>query len=42
MTAHRHIEVAGFDVFYRETGDAARPSVLLLHAFPPPRTCSGG
>ena len=34
MTPHRYIEVAGFDVFYREAGDADRPSVLLLHGFP--------
>jgi pimeloyl-ACP methyl ester carboxylesterase len=34
MTAHRHIDVAGLDVFYREAGDPDRPSVLLLHGFP--------
>jgi pimeloyl-ACP methyl ester carboxylesterase len=33
MTAHRHIDVAGVDVFYRETGDPDKPSVLL-HGFP--------
>ncbi len=28
------IDVDGLSVFYRETGDPARPAVLLLHGFP--------
>ena len=26
--------VKGFKIFYREAGDAAKPTVLLLHGFP--------
>ena len=32
--AHRTIDIDGVDVFYREAGDPARPTVLLLHGFP--------
>lgn len=36
MTAivNRHVDVDGFDVFYREAGKADAPVVLLLHGFP--------
>lgn len=33
-TYHRTTEVAGRTVFYREAGDPAAPTVLLLHGFP--------
>lgn len=32
--AHRHIDVDGFNVFYREAGPAGAPKLLLLHGFP--------
>lgn len=32
--AHRHIDVDGFNVFYREAGPADAPNLLLLHGFP--------
>ncbi len=32
--AHRSIEIDGVSVFYREAGDVAKPTVLLLHGFP--------
>ncbi len=31
---HRTVEVDGLEIFYREAGDPARPTVLLLHGFP--------
>jgi pimeloyl-ACP methyl ester carboxylesterase len=31
---HRTVEVDGLDIFYREAGDEADPTVLLLHGFP--------
>ncbi|MEU8136180.1 alpha/beta fold hydrolase [Streptodolium elevatio] len=31
---HRHIEVDGLRVFYREAGPADAPTLLLLHGFP--------
>ena len=31
---YRTIAVDGIDLFYREAGDAARPTLLLLHGFP--------
>jgi pimeloyl-ACP methyl ester carboxylesterase len=32
--AHRHIDVDGLKVFYREAGPADAPKLLLLHGFP--------
>ncbi|MGY0236052.1 alpha/beta fold hydrolase [Longispora urticae] len=34
MIAHRFVEVDGVRVFYRETGPADAPVLLLLHGFP--------
>ncbi|MEU4741191.1 alpha/beta hydrolase [Actinosynnema sp. NPDC023658] len=31
---HRHVDVDGVRVFYREAGPAAAPTLLLLHGFP--------
>ena len=31
---HQTVEIDGVDIFYREAGDPARPTVLLLHGFP--------
>lgn len=31
---HRTVTVNGLDIFYREAGDPANPTVLLLHGFP--------
>jgi pimeloyl-ACP methyl ester carboxylesterase len=31
---HRTVVVAGLDVFYREAGNPAHPTILLLHGFP--------
>jgi pimeloyl-ACP methyl ester carboxylesterase len=33
-TKHRTVQVDGLDIFYREAGDPARPTLLLLHGFP--------
>ena len=33
-TAHRHVEVDGVRIFYREAGPKDAPHVLLLHGFP--------
>ena len=33
-THHRHSSVDGLDVFYREAGDPASPTVVLLHGAP--------
>lgn len=33
-TAYRTTSVDGLDIFYREAGDPAAPTVLLLHGFP--------
>jgi pimeloyl-ACP methyl ester carboxylesterase len=33
-TKHRTVEVDGLDIFYREAGDPAHPTLLLLHGFP--------
>jgi pimeloyl-ACP methyl ester carboxylesterase len=33
-TQHRTVEVDGLDIFYREGGVRANPTVLLLHGFP--------
>ncbi|WP_277182497.1 alpha/beta fold hydrolase [Caballeronia sp. BR00000012568055] len=32
--AHRHIDIDGLNVFYREAGPADAPKLLLLHGFP--------
>ncbi|MBN3766987.1 alpha/beta hydrolase [Burkholderia sp. Ac-20365] len=32
--AHRHADVDGFNVFYREAGPTGAPKLLLLHGFP--------
>ena len=34
MIRYRTIEVDGLDVFFREAGDPANPTLLLLHGFP--------
>jgi pimeloyl-ACP methyl ester carboxylesterase len=35
MSVHfKSVDVNGLKIFYREAGDAARPTVLLLHGFP--------
>jgi pimeloyl-ACP methyl ester carboxylesterase len=34
MTAYRTIQVDGTEVFYREGGESASPTLLLLHGFP--------
>jgi pimeloyl-ACP methyl ester carboxylesterase len=34
MTHHRTIAVDGVEVFYREAGDPANPTLVLLHGFP--------
>ncbi|HEY1165883.1 MAG TPA: alpha/beta fold hydrolase, partial [Chitinophaga sp.] len=31
---HRSIRIDGLDIFYREAGDPAKPTILLLHGFP--------
>jgi pimeloyl-ACP methyl ester carboxylesterase len=33
-TKHRFVEVDGLDIFFREAGDRANPTLLLLHGFP--------
>jgi pimeloyl-ACP methyl ester carboxylesterase len=33
-TAHRTTRIDGLDIFYREAGDPANPTLLLLHGFP--------
>ena len=33
-TKHRSVQVDGLDIFYREAGDPANPTLLLLHGFP--------
>ena len=34
MTHYRTVSADGVDVFYREAGDPAAPTILLLHGFP--------
>jgi len=34
VTQHRTVEIDGLDIFYREAGDPANPTLLLLHGFP--------
>ena len=31
---YRKVDVDGLKVFYREAGDARKPTILLLHGFP--------
>lgn len=31
---YRQAEVSGFNIFYREAGSKANPTILLLHGFP--------
>ena len=31
---YRTVQVDGLDIFYRETGDPAKPTLLLLHGYP--------
>lgn len=33
-STYKSIDVDGFEIFYREAGDPANPSLLLLHGFP--------
>ena len=33
-TRHRTVQIDGLDIFYREAGDPANPTLLLLHGFP--------
>lgn len=33
-TRYRTIDIAGIDIFYREAGDPAHPTIVLLHGFP--------
>ena len=34
MTKHQFLQVNGVNLFYREAGDPALPTILLLHGFP--------
>ena len=34
QTTHRSVNIDGLDIFYREAGSAAAPTILLLHGFP--------
>lgn len=34
LTGHRHVEIDGVDVFYREAGPQDAPTIVLLHGFP--------
>ncbi|WP_199551870.1 alpha/beta fold hydrolase [Streptomyces sp. N35] len=31
---HHTVQIQGYDVFYREAGDPAKPALVLLHGFP--------
>jgi len=33
-TLHKTVQVDGLDIFYRESGNRNRPTILLLHGFP--------
>lgn len=33
-TLHRHLDVNGVDIFYREAGSKNAPTIVLLHGFP--------
>jgi pimeloyl-ACP methyl ester carboxylesterase len=37
---YRKVDVDGIGVFYREAGPKDAPTILLVHGFPPPATCS--
>ena len=34
VVRHRTVDVGGIQIFYREAGDPAKPTLLLLHGFP--------
>ena len=34
QTKHRTMKIDGIEIFYRESGQSAAPSILLLHGFP--------
>ncbi|WP_067820990.1 alpha/beta fold hydrolase [Nocardia inohanensis] len=34
VVSHQTVQVQGLDVFYREAGDRAKPTLVLLHGFP--------
>src|SRR3712207_9425718 len=34
MTRYRTVDVHGLEVFFREAGDPANPTLVLLHGFP--------
>lgn len=34
QSSHQRVDVDGFELFYREAGDPAKPTILLLHGFP--------
>ena len=34
MTTYRTVSIDGLDIFYREAGSRANPTILLLHGFP--------
>ena len=35
------VTIEGVEIFYREVGDKNKPTILLLHGFPHPHTCTG-
>ena len=34
LTRHKTVQVDGLEIFYREAGDRANPTLLLLHGLP--------
>ncbi len=34
LTQHKTVQVDGLEIFYREAGDRANPTLLLLHGLP--------
>jgi pimeloyl-ACP methyl ester carboxylesterase len=34
LTQHKTVQVDGLEIFYREAGDPANPTLLLLHGLP--------
>ena len=34
QTKHRTVKIDGLEIFYREAGSSAAPTILLLHGFP--------